>query len=512
MKFNNKVKFESDIMAYLLICGVLSNEDINAICKHHNIKISEKEKNDILKEMDLYYDGKHYSRYDFPELSKLFLLRSYSKIRLLNDEEIANYMLYLGNLFDKLGEIIKDNTAEYVFVLATLLRVFEDDYFGCELIKDKNRLEFFEKTGINKNTVKKLIQVFNEYGDKLRYWYAYGRDNYDIDFDDIIEDTLLKKKPKVESLINCLNNLDEVGYENIAATYVFENESVEELKDIIVETMEESVHYFSKEEYNRFINCNHKEITYAFSDNDFMQGFVFAYKEDGVIKTLVPKEIMNVLKSVNVEDLENRKEGLFSNVEDTFDSFIADVIIGYLEMNGVIKKKVLQSLLKKYHDLDMDIKSIDSIIDKLGSHLVHKDYYSIVNDDNIAKSLLKIKSDDYRECTPEVCNIINEYLYEINEICDGDDELVYNINTITRLGGMNKNNMAEIKDEFGLSKSTSNKIYETVNKYKNKLPLWPCNGYNNLNNSKTVKNEKKIGRNEPCPCGSGKKYKKCCGR
>ncbi|MBC7333982.1 MAG: SEC-C domain-containing protein, partial [Actinobacteria bacterium] len=23
---------------------------------------------------------------------------------------------------------------------------------------------------------------------------------------------------------------------------------------------------------------------------------------------------------------------------------------------------------------------------------------------------------------------------------------------------------------------------------------------------------KKIGRNEPCPCGSGKKYKKCCGR
>ncbi len=24
--------------------------------------------------------------------------------------------------------------------------------------------------------------------------------------------------------------------------------------------------------------------------------------------------------------------------------------------------------------------------------------------------------------------------------------------------------------------------------------------------------EKKIGRNEPCPCGSGIKYKKCCGQ
>lgn len=30
--------------------------------------------------------------------------------------------------------------------------------------------------------------------------------------------------------------------------------------------------------------------------------------------------------------------------------------------------------------------------------------------------------------------------------------------------------------------------------------------------SKTVVKEIRIGRNDPCPCGSGKKYKKCCGR
>ena len=27
-----------------------------------------------------------------------------------------------------------------------------------------------------------------------------------------------------------------------------------------------------------------------------------------------------------------------------------------------------------------------------------------------------------------------------------------------------------------------------------------------------VRTDKKIGRNEPCPCGSGKKYKQCCGK
>lgn len=30
--------------------------------------------------------------------------------------------------------------------------------------------------------------------------------------------------------------------------------------------------------------------------------------------------------------------------------------------------------------------------------------------------------------------------------------------------------------------------------------------------SKTIVKPKKVGRNDPCPCGSGKKYKKCCGK
>lgn len=36
--------------------------------------------------------------------------------------------------------------------------------------------------------------------------------------------------------------------------------------------------------------------------------------------------------------------------------------------------------------------------------------------------------------------------------------------------------------------------------------------YREQKSSKTVVNENKVGRNDPCPCGSGKKYKKCCGR
>ena len=36
--------------------------------------------------------------------------------------------------------------------------------------------------------------------------------------------------------------------------------------------------------------------------------------------------------------------------------------------------------------------------------------------------------------------------------------------------------------------------------------------YKEQKESTTIRKLKKIGRNDPCPCGSGKKYKKCCGR
>ena len=39
------------------------------------------------------------------------------------------------------------------------------------------------------------------------------------------------------------------------------------------------------------------------------------------------------------------------------------------------------------------------------------------------------------------------------------------------------------------------------------LPYFPLNSYVP---ETYVRPEPKVGRNDPCPCGSGKKYKKCC--
>lgn len=73
-------------------------------------------------------------------------------------------------------------------------------------------------------------------------------------------------------------------------------------------------------------------------------------------------------------------------------------------------------------------------------------------------------------------------------------------------------------------------IYDQEKLYKNmvgaqaewlyELPQWEAlipeerrrELYKEQKASGTIRKEKKIGRNEPCPCGSGKKYKMCCGR
>lgn len=63
---------------------------------------------------------------------------------------------------------------------------------------------------------------------------------------------------------------------------------------------------------------------------------------------------------------------------------------------------------------------------------------------------------------------------------------------------------------------TSEALFQEEKKYLNPLPGAPFNmhrtGGKVIDINTRRKGTKKIGRNDPCPCGSGKKYKKCCGR
>jgi hypothetical protein len=63
-----------------------------------------------------------------------------------------------------------------------------------------------------------------------------------------------------------------------------------------------------------------------------------------------------------------------------------------------------------------------------------------------------------------------------------------------------------IHDHLGISPADIEKIRQMK-------PIdIPVNGHQDSTNEPVAAAGVKPGRNDPCPCGSGKKYKKCCGR
>jgi len=60
-------------------------------------------------------------------------------------------------------------------------------------------------------------------------------------------------------------------------------------------------------------------------------------------------------------------------------------------------------------------------------------------------------------------------------------------------------------------KITNNEVQQITQTVINNSTVQIVNGDNIQINNSTIK-KKKIGRNEKCPCGSGLKYKKCCGK
>lgn len=75
----------------------------------------------------------------------------------------------------------------------------------------------------------------------------------------------------------------------------------------------------------------------------------------------------------------------------------------------------------------------------------------------------------------------------------------------------------DILDEYNvpMKQDLFNKLGQKIVNVSNNTRLWSNNGHtpNELYQQMVPQiGKKKIGRNDPCPCGSEKKHKKCCGR
>ncbi len=77
-------------------------------------------------------------------------------------------------------------------------------------------------------------------------------------------------------------------------------------------------------------------------------------------------------------------------------------------------------------------------------------------------------------------------------------------------GGEESDDRGIVEFKAYFSEDGRDQIHHEKSLFVKKDGRWYYNGWQPLQG--TIVKEKKVGRNDPCTCGSGKKYKKCCGK
>ncbi len=127
----------------------------------------------------------------------------------------------------------------------------------------------------------------------------------------------------------------------------------------------------------------------------------------------------------------------------------------------------------------------------------------LVNPDEEVKGTVKELAEKYGLSVMEMTGFldgINESLVEPNPIDDMEEDTVVSLKfDKVKL----YKNMVAARADWLYELPQWNDIFDEATKKAL---------YLEEKKSGTIIKEKKIGRNDPCPCGSGRKYKQCCGK
>ncbi|NMB41718.1 MAG: hypothetical protein GX996_07260 [Firmicutes bacterium] len=245
----------------------------------------------------------------------------------------------------------------------------------------------------------------------------------------------------------------------------------------------------------------------------------------------------------------------------SFSEAVIDYVISLTHLYGLVHRDKVVEIFNRQNKEKTDITVMKNIMDNppeelaenfvefYGDYFVHETIMEF--DDFTAQlkqrrgkplyvppreELLKYKEDTYFEVTDHY-KALQRYITK--NIFDGDKNAakllteevqaicqfgfsVQGISDVFNSGGVNFKNVSQANEVMQLVRElanntriwennghTPNEIFEKYEKpYLQPLPDKPFK----LDGTDVFdfKTKKKIGRNDPCPCGSGKKYKKCC--
>lgn len=212
-----------------------------------------------------------------------------------------------------------------------------------------------------------------------------------------------------------------------------------------------------------------------------------------------------------------------------------NLIRAALHLYGVVEFKQIVHLFKKYYGMDMSMDEVKSLVS-------HSPYVITVNEKNKELviddmtdeqyEVIRTNQQKYSYYEPEFGkfikfsnpNFIDEssaheslksWVSEhLNTDVASDYELYLHVLRMIISGQKREDISGEIKNLGYELKTTDdeNDFFEIVRDVVKHTRHFQYRGKSEADlATKTIVKEFKVGRNDPCPCGSGKKYKKCCG-
>ena len=203
-----------------------------------------------------------------------------------------------------------------------------------------------------------------------------------------------------------------------------------------------------------------------------------------IIESMIDEISLNIVKShMSTDEVSNSSN--FSQIIDFLNAeFILDVNEASFSTSNGISEGMIKDISKYIHSkINSNIASINSsdkteLIRNIFLTVIDEDWRNHLNAMDYLRQSIGLRG--YAQKNPK-----NEYKRESFEMFE---EMLYT------------NNYEIIKILARIKVKDNSSIDNSIQ--KNDLPQ----------NTKSVTKDKNIPRNAPCPCGSGKKYKRCCGR
>ena len=210
-------------------------------------------------------------------------------------------------------------------------------------------------------------------------------------------------------------------------------------------------------------------------------------------------------------------ESIHDLVLEAFKNFVTDVVYSHLDEEDKLNRNDKSEILESINDLLKNKIIFDEIEYK--------------NSDEIIDYLYERIKDEYEEKTNKIPEEITNEFEKAITLRVIDTHWMEHINTLSHLregihlrSYAQNNPLREYKTEgFALFDELLARIDAQATTYLLKAEVRQnserkkvAEGVTNENKDKTKKatpkRVSKIGRNDPCPCGSGRKYKQCCGK